>query len=265
MAQRASSQNAYIKRHLSDNHALKNVLDIGAGAGKLIETFLPGSAIFAVESDQTMTTHLNMHPSICVVPESRIFENNHVGKFDLITMSHVFEHINNPIEYLYQLHKILVYNGHLFLEVPNEPEPVIRHHIKRKKKGVGHLFDYTIDTLKLMIAKSGLFDIVDIASYGVSVFDWMDGAKLNNFQENHEGDGVYIRCMLKRREVDNAYIESGYMDAVLQSRYANQFLLESKIEALHYEMSQKDQRIRRLSMALERIEGSLGSHLAGNN
>jgi SAM-dependent methyltransferase len=261
MSQRADSQYAFITRYLPEDQSLQAVIDIGAGAGKLIEVFYPGSTLFAVESDQAMIAHLSKNANICVLSESALFEEGHVGKFDLITMSHVFEHINNPIEYLYQLHKILAPNGHVFLEVPNEMEPVVRHHVKKKKIGIGHLFDYSIETLKLMIAKSRLFDIVGIGSYGVSVFDWMKGAKLNNFEENHDGNGVYIRCMLKRRETCNASNVNSYLDAVLQARYAHQFLLEDSIEQLHRELSGKDQRIRDLSAALARIENKIKDYL----
>ena len=253
MAQRAASQQDFINLHLPDDQSLNVVLDIGAGAGKLIETFHPASSLFAVESDQDMIAHLAKNPNICVLPESSLFEQTNVGKFDLVTMSHVFEHINNPIDYLYKLHKILAPNGHVFIEVPNEIEPVVRHHIKIKKKGIGHLFNYTEESFQLMIAKSRLFDIVSIGNYGVGVFDWMKGAKLNNFHENRNGDGVWIRCLLKRRNAENTSNVYSYLDAVLQGRYAHQYLIEAEVEQLRRESSQKHQIIRDLLTVLDPV------------
>jgi len=41
-----------------------------------------------------------------------------VGKFDLIMLKHVLEHLDNPIEQLVSVRDHLTKDGHLFIEVP---------------------------------------------------------------------------------------------------------------------------------------------------
>lgn len=230
MSLRAASQQAFIVKNLPEPAAVHSILDIGASAGKLLETFKPQAKLFAVESDAAMVAYMEASGDISVVDEAVLFGDENHGRFDLVTMSHVFEHINNPLEYLYRLHKILSSNGHLFIEVPNEPVHLVSHNVNKKKRGVGHLFDYTVETLKQMIAKSGLFEVVALTTFSVCVADYIKGASIGNFEENKTGDGIHIRCLLRRIDFVNAKQEYRYVDAVLQSRYRKQLLAEKRIE-----------------------------------
>ncbi len=230
MSLRAKSQHEFIMKNLPESILMKSVLDIGAGAGKLLEVFIPKTKTYAVESDAAMVAHMEKNEAITIVNEATLFEEENNGKFDLITLSHVFEHINNPLEYLYKLHKIVSDEGYIFLEVPNEPVHLISHHVKKKKKGIGHLFDYTVDTLRQMIDKSSLFEVLALTTYSVSVADYLKGASIRNFEENKCGDGIHIRCMLKKLRSNTQHKEYQYVDAVLQSQYRRQMLNEKRIE-----------------------------------
>ena len=114
MHRRGASQHEFIKEHLPSGASMGTVLDIGASAGKLLEMFLPSSRVFAVESDAAMVAHMRNNPAIVVLEDEILFSRENHEAFDLIAMSHVFEHINNPLEYLYQLHKILAKDGLVF-------------------------------------------------------------------------------------------------------------------------------------------------------
>jgi SAM-dependent methyltransferase len=41
------------------------------------------------------------------------------GEIDLVTLSHVLEHMNEPVKELKQIHKVMRSNGYLVIEVPN--------------------------------------------------------------------------------------------------------------------------------------------------
>jgi SAM-dependent methyltransferase len=230
MHRRGASQYDFILEHLPEEAQLGTVLDIGASAGKLLEMFPPSSRVFAVESDAAMVAHMGKNPAITVLEDDILFSKENHGAFDMIAMSHVFEHINNPLEYLYQLHKILSEDGLVFLEVPNEPLHVVSHYINKKKKGIGHLFDYTIETLGEMIRRSQLFEICALETYSVSVSDYLKGASIMNFEKNKTGDGIHIRVLLRRLNTVNSNREYNYIDSVLQSRYRSQLIYEKRMK-----------------------------------
>jgi trans-aconitate methyltransferase len=230
MSLRAGSQHKFISENLPNGTLIGSVLDIGAGAGKLLEKFKDQATLHAVESDLAMREYMQKIGLITVINDSQLFGGN--NKFDLITMSHVFEHINNPLEYLYRLHQIVADNSFVFMEIPNEPVHLVSHNVLKKKKGIGHLFDYTIDTFRQMIAKSNLFDVISLATYSVSVDDYLKGASIRNFEENKRGDGIHIRALLRRKNFIESKQEHIYIDAVLQNQYRKQLISEKQSEAL---------------------------------
>ena len=225
---RAASQHKFIRNNLPEPAQVRTVLDIGASAGKLLESFIPAAKAFAVEADATMIEYINNIRSITVIDEAALFEEENHRKFDLITLSHVFEHINNPLAYLYNLHKIVSDEGYVFLEVPNEPVHLVSHNINKRKRGIGHLFDYTVDTLRQMIDKSALFKVISLATYSVSVADYLKGAAISNFEENKLGDGRHIRCLLKKLDSGKSHAEYRYIDSVLQNLYRRQLTNEKR-------------------------------------
>jgi 2-polyprenyl-3-methyl-5-hydroxy-6-metoxy-1,4-benzoquinol methylase len=239
MSVRAESQYKFIFNNIIFDKVLTNVVDIGAGAGKLLENFEVNVNKFAVESDQAMIEYMAKKSKIEIIDSDLLFDGINFKKFDMITMSHVFEHINNPIEYLYKLHQILSDDGYIFIEVPNEPAHLVAHNVKEKKKGIGHLFDYTTATLEAMINYSKLFEIVKISTYSVSVIDYINGASIRNFEENKQGDGIHIRCLLRKLDHSTNIRDYKYIDSILQSRYANQYVLELKIASLEADLKLK--------------------------
>lgn len=73
-------------------------------------------------------------------------------KFDLITMFHVLEHLENPVRDLSCLAGFLKPDGKLVIEVPNilYPDMAFSH-----KWHPGHLFSFTNQTLSMLLEKSG--------------------------------------------------------------------------------------------------------------
>ena len=111
-------QGEFIKRSTKPE---MRVLDIGSFDGRLLQLLKEAGA-----------TQVN-----CVEPDSeytgegfRTLEQvvDALGKdsYDLITMGHVFEHIQNPMEVLEACKLLLAPGGALFIEVPNLEEPQIQ-------------------------------------------------------------------------------------------------------------------------------------------
>jgi 2-polyprenyl-3-methyl-5-hydroxy-6-metoxy-1,4-benzoquinol methylase len=107
-----------------ERHAIRNVksaLDIGSSTGSLlkqIQTQLK-SKVVGVEPGETYRNFAKKS-NLEIYPSMEIMEKKVDAKFDLITMMHVLEHLDSPLEFLKTLRsKWLTSNGCLLVEVPN--------------------------------------------------------------------------------------------------------------------------------------------------
>lgn len=85
---------------LSQNLIVRPNLNISALDIKNFASNMPDKAVFKVYDGKNIP-----------------FED---GKFDIITVNHVLEHVKDPDEILWDLKRVLKPNGHIYLEVPNE-------------------------------------------------------------------------------------------------------------------------------------------------
>ena len=108
MKSRAKSQYKFIidKSPMANKKNCK-IIDIGSGIGELVNIFSDHGKTYAVENDPKMLNFLSSNSQANVIEEEMLFRKDYYNFFDLIAISHVFEHINNPLEYLYRLSLIL--------------------------------------------------------------------------------------------------------------------------------------------------------------
>ncbi len=94
------------------------VLEIGPGPGVFAEEWLktfPQSNYYAIETDLSM--HENLQKlGIQIIREIENLDYKYY--FDIIIISHVLEHVTDPLYFLNSYLAKLKNNGHLFLEVP---------------------------------------------------------------------------------------------------------------------------------------------------
>lgn len=113
---------AWLTRHIYEHLAKPGRhLDIGCGGGVFIHTFLeknPDWLAFGVEPTPAFAEvagrRLN-RPVICGSYRSGLFP----GKFDLITINQVLEHIQDPVAFLKDVQSDLAPNGMVYIEVPD--------------------------------------------------------------------------------------------------------------------------------------------------
>jgi SAM-dependent methyltransferase len=141
--------------------APKTHLDIGCGSGELLkatqrvfgtigEGIEPGEGF----RDFARSRGLNIHASL----EEWRASNSRV---ELVTMSHVLEHLLDPVEYLQRIRKeILAPHGYLLVEVPN-----LYVHDSFE---VAHNFAFSGDTLNYAVRSSG-FDVCLLKRHGIPV------------------------------------------------------------------------------------------------
>ena len=111
------SQYAYCKEFLK-NH--KKILEIGAGAGQTLYWFeKEGFSVTGIEPDKQSVESINKKLKHGCCMEGFIEDISLNEKFDIIWLSHVFEHLVRPDLFLEKCKNYLNHDGVLFIEVPN--------------------------------------------------------------------------------------------------------------------------------------------------
>lgn len=114
---RSISQYIFIKNKC--DHIGKEILEVGAGDGLLLSLFKKNHNLTGIEYNSKYKLKAQDKYSIKFIEEDF---NKINGKFDLIIMSHVFEHFLD-FNYTYtQAYKLLNKGGYFFIELPNSPK-----------------------------------------------------------------------------------------------------------------------------------------------
>ncbi len=97
------------------------VLDIGAGMGVFLYKFLSAEKWqgTAVEPDPHASAHIQKHMPEARVVKGYLSDVGTTGKFSLITLNRVLEHIFDPVSFLKEVKKYLAGNGILYIELPD--------------------------------------------------------------------------------------------------------------------------------------------------
>ena len=145
-----------------------NVIDIDAGNGSTLLQIkdLTNWNSTGVESDKIKHEILNFH-KLKVVNDifqntSNNLKNDH---YDLIIISQVLEHIENPSILLKEINKKLKKNGYLWIDVPLCNNNYFN---SRVNDDVGHLYFFDETTLGEILKQSN-FHIVSSGSYGAMI------------------------------------------------------------------------------------------------
>lgn len=133
----------------------KKVLDFGCGAGGFLH-LVKGYCreVAGVELDKNINKTINSEGIQC-------YNNllNIEGKYDVITLFHVLEHLVNPIEILEELKQFLEPNGIIVIEVPNADDALLTLYENEKFADFTywscHLYLYNNFTLKKLIEQAG--------------------------------------------------------------------------------------------------------------
>lgn len=142
--------------------APRTLLDFGAGSGGFlshacscgwkVQGFEPGKR--GLESCRKLG--LDVTDNLGELPP---------GKFGLVTLHHVFEHLANPIDVLDEISKLLTKDGRLYIEVPNVrslrarlSHPILSQRFRfdeRYRAYPIHLMYYSDRTMRKVLQKAG--------------------------------------------------------------------------------------------------------------
>ena len=132
----------------------KSVLDFGCGAGGYLVLAKDIAATAeGVELEQVMRDGLNAEGIKCAS------SLDDVGSFDVITMFHVLEHLDEPLLYLEKIKEHLNKDGKLLIEVPNADDALLSLYNSEKFADFTywhcHVYLYTNDTIRKLAKKAG--------------------------------------------------------------------------------------------------------------
>ncbi len=129
-------------------------LDIGCNKGFLLKQFsgsFPGWSVFGHELSRVYENYVKKIPHFGGFYSGEI--SNIRSKFDLISMIHTLEHIENPQKFLKSINKLLTPDGSLLIQVPNllqNPFDILVFE---------HISHFSPQTLEQMLINAG-FEVV---------------------------------------------------------------------------------------------------------
>lgn len=134
----------------------EKVLDVGAGSGEFVFAMSnAGKSARGIEPNKDYAEYCRAELGVDVETLEILDAKFAQGEFDLINLSHVLEHLNDPVRYLKLLRNWLKDDGILYVEVPN-----ILSYTRLKSKGnmfhYGHIFNFSPWTLRAAARLAGL-------------------------------------------------------------------------------------------------------------
>ena len=139
---------------------LGRTLDIGASAGLFLETLQKnfGAQVFGVELGQAYREVASAR-GIPMFESLETLKASQPEKFELVSLMHVLEHLNDPVEKLVEIREqLLDPDGYLLVEVPN----LYAH----DSFEIAHLTCFSAHTLRQSLAKAG-FEVLRFQAHGL--------------------------------------------------------------------------------------------------
>ena len=139
--------------------SVSNHLDIGSSSGVLLRVFRSyyGCESIGIEPGEAYRTQSHID-GIQVYAQLAEMDLERQGSFDLVTMSHVLEHISDPGTYLAQIReRWMTPDGYILVEVPN----LFGH----QSVELSHLVLFSPSTLRQLLTHSG-FEVLRLFTHG---------------------------------------------------------------------------------------------------
>ena len=134
-------------------------LDLGSGSGEF--TFLAqsiGADVVGVEPNEGYATYCRDKLGLQIAVQTLEETEYAAGSFDLIRLSHVLEHMRDPVASLERLKGWLKPGGMIYIEVP-DIEQDARHKLRGRMFHYGHIYNYNPVTLRHVAGLAGLVEV----------------------------------------------------------------------------------------------------------
>jgi SAM-dependent methyltransferase len=159
----------YIQKYLLKNKLkINSILEIGPGSGHFAKNWLvrhPDTIYYALETDSTCHQNLTNLGVNLINPKTTL-------SVDLVVISHVLEHVSNPIEFINMTTRNLKKGGVLFIEVPCNDH-------QHKQIDEPHLLFFDKKPLKTLLLKTNFFNI-ELDYYGKHISTLQKSSRISN-------------------------------------------------------------------------------------
>lgn len=200
------SQFAYCKKYFENRI---KILEIGSGAGQSLFWFeQEGFYVTGIDPDKNSVELVNkrLKNVKCLVGFAENFDTDE--KFQVVWISHVFEHLFEPKNVLENLKNVLTEDGILFIEVPNcENEIILKssvlenpstyHYTKKSLLELAKHTDYDVQACDYFRAPSrfeGLINLIFSKKLKIAnIFPFYPKIKCGN------KEGIDLRIILKKK------------------------------------------------------------------
>jgi len=140
-------------------------IEIGPGEGYSLRFFNKKYNIKAIEPDKINTTNINRYFKRRVCINGDIETDKIKGKYDVVYMSHVFEHLVSPLKFLHKIKNNMKDDGIIFIEVPNcECDKMMD---SSASKNETHVYHFTLSSIRAVLKNEG-FEILSSDVYNAS-------------------------------------------------------------------------------------------------
>lgn len=173
------------------------ILDIGCGNGSLFLYPLAEIGFKNLLGSDPFLKVPRIYPNGLHIKNSQVFDI--LGKWDIITYHHSFEHIENPLQNLKKVSELLSENGVCILRVPTVPSYAWEHYRTNwvQLDAPRHFFLHSKRSMEILAKKSGLELFKTV--YDSTTFQFIESERyVNNISFlSPEPKGV-INCVKKK-------------------------------------------------------------------
>ena len=146
------------------------LLDVGCGDGSFLRTAMErGWRVTGTEVSRWAGLSLRRTPGIAILEGDLLQIDQPAMSFDVVTMWHVLEHMERPLQTLIRARDLLTQSGIIIVAVPNAgftlfraAYPIARlrwlHYYTPGEREL-HLHHFTLDTLRAILNKAG-FEVI---------------------------------------------------------------------------------------------------------
>lgn len=157
-AGRLARVRTFAETHLGRSKPI-TLLDVGAGLGVFPHAVKEaGWQCTAIDPDQRAAEHIRNRvgvPAIC----SEFTQVGDIGRFDIVTLNKVLEHVADPVGMLRAVHGHLAKNGFVYVEVP-DGEAAATEGRGREEFFVEHLHVFSFASTVMMANRAGFSPVI---------------------------------------------------------------------------------------------------------
>lgn len=180
-----------------------SVLDIGSNTGALLSLFVrAGWNGHGVEPSKNMSDIARKRYGLEQI-HTILFQNGTFPKpsFDLVTLLHTLEHLENPSEILADIREVLRSDGYLYIEVPDIYHP--KSAFYTSYFAAPHLYTFSQASLIRLLAKQGFHVVAQgYIPRGISVLAQVREPTQTKLTDDHQMITSLIKTYQRRHDRD---------------------------------------------------------------